>query len=121
MSYIDTPVPIHLYIGLGTVLFCIGLFGVLARRNAIAILMALELMFNACNIVLVAFCQRHGITFTLQAFSRAQDIESPVGQIFAIFVITIAAAEAAVGLALAIAAYRHFKSINMDDINLLKW
>lgn len=113
--------PIYFYIYLGTALFVIGLFGCLARRNAIAILMSLELMFNACNIVLVAFCQRHGVTYTLQAFSRAQDIESPVGQIYAIFVITIAAAEAAVGLALAIAAYRHYKSINMDNINLLKW
>lgn len=121
MIYTDTPVPIHLYIILATVLFCIGLYGTLARRNAIAILMSLEIMFNACNILLVAFNQRHGVTYTLQAFSRAQDIESPVGQIYAIFVITIAAAEAAVGLALAIAAYRHFKTINMDGINILKW
>jgi NADH-quinone oxidoreductase subunit K len=113
--------PIHFYIYLATILFVIGIFGCLARRNAIAILMSLELMFNACNIVLVAFCQRHGVTYTLQAFSRAQDIESPVGQIYAIFVIIIVAAEAAVGLALAIAAYRHYKSINMDNINLLKW
>jgi NADH:ubiquinone oxidoreductase subunit K len=117
----EVPVPIHFYIFLSVILFCIGVFGCLARRNAIAILMSLELMFNACNIILVAFCQRNGITYTLQAFSRAQDIESPVGQIYAIFVITISAAEAAVGLALAIAAYRHFKSINMDNINLLKW
>jgi NAD(P)H-quinone oxidoreductase subunit 4L len=121
MTYTEVPVPIHFYIVLATALFCIGIFGCLARRNAIAILMSLELMFNACNIILVAFCQRHGVTFTLQAFSRAQDIESPVGQMYAVFVITIAAAEAAVGLALAIAAYRHYKSINMDDINILKW
>jgi NADH:ubiquinone oxidoreductase subunit K len=121
MTYAEVPVPIHFYVWLSTLLFCIGIFGCLARRNAIAILMSLELMFNACNILLVAFCQRHGITYTLQAFSRAQDIPSPVGQIYAIFVITIAAAEAAVGLALAIAAYRHFKSINMEDINILKW
>ncbi len=121
MSYLEVPVPIHFYLWLGTLLFCIGIYGCLSRRNAIAILMSIELMFNACNIVLVAFCQRHGITYTLQAFSRAQDIESPVGQMFAIFVITIAAAEAAVGLALAIAAYRHFKSIDMDNINILKW
>jgi len=121
MSYPIVPVPIHFYVLLATLLFCIGTFGVLARRNAIAILMSLELMFNACNIILVAFCQRHGVTYTLQAFNRAQDIESPVGQIYAIFVIIIAAAEAAVGLALAIAAYRHMKSINMEDINILKW
>lgn len=121
MTFTDVPIPIHLYVMLATLLFCIGVYGCLARRNAIAILMSLELMFNGCNILLVAFCQRNGITYTLQAFNRAQDIESPVGQIFAVFVITIAAAEAAVGLALAIAAYRHYKSINMDDINVLKW
>jgi NAD(P)H-quinone oxidoreductase subunit 4L len=121
MTYPEVPVPIHFYVMLATLLFCVGIYGCLARRNAIAILMSLELMFNACNIMLVAFCQRHGVTFTLQAFNRAQDIESPVGQIFAIFVITIAAAEAGVGLALAIAAYRHYKTINMDNINILKW
>lgn len=121
MIYTDTPVPIHLYVMLATLLFCIGIYGVLARRNAIAILMSLEIMFNACNIILVAMCQRHGVTYTLQSFSRAQDIESPVGQIYAIFVITIAAAEAAVGLALIIAAYRHFRTINMENINILKW
>lgn len=121
MTFSDTPVPIHFYVLLATLLFCVGLYGVLARRNAIAILMSLELMFNACNIILVAFCQRHGVTYTLQAFSRAQDIASPVGQIYAIFVITIAAAEAGIGLALAIAAYRHYKSIDMDNINILKW
>jgi NADH-quinone oxidoreductase subunit K len=121
VTYHEVPVPIHFYIILATLLFCIGLYGALARRNAIAILMSLELMFNAANILLAAFCQRHGVTYTLQAFNRAQDIASPVGQIYAIFVITIAAAEAGIGLALAIAAYRHFKSINMDDINILKW
>ena len=121
MSFLEVPVPIHFYIILATLLFCIGIYGCLARRNAIAILMSLELMFNACNIILVAFCQSHGITFTLQSFSRAQDIESPVGQMYAIFVIIIAAAEASVGLALTIAAYRHYKSINMDNINILKW
>jgi len=121
MAYTPTPVPIHFYVLLATLLFCVGLYGCLARRNAIAILMSLELLFNSCNIILVAFCQRHGVTYTLQSFNRAQDIASPVGQIFAIFVITIAAAEAAVGLALAIAAYRHYKSINMDDINILRW
>ncbi len=121
MSYTEIPVPIHFYVLLATLLFCVGIYGALARRNAIAILMSLEIMFNACNIILVAFCQRHGVTYTLQSFNRAQDIPSPVGQIFAIFVITIAAAEVAVGLALAIAAYRHYKSINMEDINILKW
>jgi NADH:ubiquinone oxidoreductase subunit K len=121
MNYPEVPVPIHFYVVLATLLFCIGLYGCLARRNAIAILMSLELMFNAANILLAAFCMRNGVTFTLQAFNRAQDIPTPVGQIYAIFVITIAAAEAGVGLALAIAAYRHFKSINMDNINILKW
>ena len=121
MSYPEIPVPIHFYIILATLLFCIGLYGTLARRNAIAILMSLELMFNSANILLAAFCMRHGATYTLQAFNRAQNIPTAVGQVYAIFVITVAAAEAGVGLALAIAAYRHFKSINMDNINILKW
>ena len=79
MIYPEVPVPIHFYVLLATLLFCIGIFGCLARRNAIAILMSLELMFNACNIILVAFCERHGVTFTLQAFSRAQDVLLLVG------------------------------------------
>lgn len=121
VTYNVVPIPIWYYLILSALLFSIGLYAVLTRRNAIGILMGLELMFNACNINLIAFSARWGITMTLQAFSRASEIASPVGQIFAIFAITIAAAEVAIGIALIIAMYRHFKSINTEAINLLKW
>ena len=96
------------YLVLSTILFCIGIFGVLTRRNAIGILMSIELMFNAVNINFVAFSK----------FITPNDF---VGQIFAIFVITIAAAEATVGLAIVLLIYRNFKGINVDKINLMKW
>lgn len=96
------------YLILSTVLFCIGIFGVLTRRNAIGILMSIELMFNAVNINFVAF-------------SKFVTPGEFVGQIFAIFVITIAAAEATVGLAIVLLIYRNFKGINVDDINIMKW
>lgn len=121
VTYTIIPIPIWYYLVLSTLLFNIGLFAVLSRRNAIGILMGLELMFNAANINLVAFNQRWGITMTLQAFSRASNVASPVGQMFTIFTITIAAAEIAIGIALIIAMYRHYKSINTEAINLLKW
>ncbi len=121
VSYTVVPIPIWYYLVLSALLFNIGLFAVLSRRNAIGILMGLELMFNAANINLVAFNQRWGITMTLQAFSRASNIPSPVGQIFTIFTITIAAAEVAIGIALVIAMYRHYKSVNTESINLMRW
>ncbi|MCK4404711.1 MAG: NADH-quinone oxidoreductase subunit NuoK [candidate division Zixibacteria bacterium] len=96
------------YLTLSTILFCIGIFGVLTRRNAIGILMSIELMFNAVNINFVAFSK----------FVTPNDF---VGQIFAIFVITIAAAEATVGLAIVLLIYRNFKGINVDNINIMKW
>ena len=96
------------YLILSAVLFCIGIFGVLTRRNAIGILMSIELMFNAVNINFVAF-------------SKFVTPGEFVGQIFAIFVITIAAAEATVGLAIVLLIYRNFKGINVDDINIMKW
>ncbi|MGB2770097.1 MAG: NADH-quinone oxidoreductase subunit NuoK [Candidatus Zixiibacteriota bacterium] len=96
------------YLILSIVLFCIGIFGVLTRRNAIGILMSIELMFNAVNINFVAFSK----------FVTPADF---VGQIFAIFVITIAAAEATVGLAIVLLIYRNFKGINVDNINIMKW
>ena len=101
-------VPLSWYLLLGAALFCVGVFGVLARRNAIAILMGIELMLNAVNINLVAFCRY---------------LAPPVatGQFFALFVLTVAAAEAAVGLALIIAIYRHRASVNVEQIDLLKW
>ncbi len=96
------------YLFLAAILFAIGLYGLLTRRNAIAILMSLELMFNAVNINLVAF----------NRFSSPTDF---VGQIFAIFVIVIAAAEATVGLAIVILIYRNWRSIDADRVNLMKW
>ena len=95
-------------IALSAVLFCIGIFGALTRRNAIGVLMSIELILNAANINLVAFARHLG---------------SPdgLGQIFALFVIAIAAAGSVVGLVLVIAIYRNSKSIFIDQFNLMKW
>ena len=101
-------IPASWCVALSAVLFSIGLFGVLARRNAVAILMSIELMLNAANINFVAF-------------SRSVSPGELTGQIFAIFVMAIAAGEAAVGLAIVIALYRRRSSITVDDVNLLKW
>src|SRR5438445_398482 len=89
-------------------LFCLGLYGVLTRRNAVAILMGIELMLNAANINLVAF-------------NRFVAPAAVAGQVFALVIITLAACEAAVGLALVMAAYRSLETIQVDEINLMKW
>ncbi|MHB8104913.1 MAG: NADH-quinone oxidoreductase subunit NuoK [Dehalococcoidales bacterium] len=96
------------YLVLSAVLFCIGLYGALTRRNAVIILMCIELMLNAVNISLIAF----------SSYVVPQLL---TGQVFAIFVMVVAAAEVAVGLAIVLAIYRHFKDIDIDNINLLKW
>jgi NAD(P)H-quinone oxidoreductase subunit 4L len=101
-------VPLSWYLILAALLFCIGVYGVLARRNAIAILMSIELMLNAVNINLVAFAR-----YTTPVMLT--------GQVFAIFVMMIAAAEAAVGLALVLSVYRNMRHIQVDDVRLLKW
>lgn len=101
-------VPLSHYLVVGVALFAIGMFGALTRRNAIGILMALELMFNGVNLNFVAFSR-----YLPQTLLR--------GQVFAIFVITVAAAEAAVGLAIVLGLYRNFKTVNVDEINLMKW
>jgi NADH:ubiquinone oxidoreductase subunit K len=101
-------VPLSWYLALAATLFCIGLFGCLTRRNAIGILMGVELMLNAVNINLIAF-------------GRYITPENLTGQVFAVFIITLAAAEAAVGLALIISVYRRYNSVDMGEINLLKW
>lgn len=103
---------------LSAVLFCIGLYGALAKRNAVAILMSIELMFNAVNIALVAFAR-----FLAPTGIISQDLPpiSTVGQVFTIFVITVAAAEAAVGLAIVLAIYRTRRTISVEDVNLMKW
>src|SRR5215467_11974355 len=106
------PLTLGHFLVLGAVLFCIGLFGALSRRNAVSILMSIEIMLNAVNITLVAF----------SFFKTAQQNASLLtGQVFAIFVITVAAAEAAVALAMVIAIYRRKNSIDVSDINLMKW
>ena len=89
-------------------LFAIGVYGVLARRNGVLVLMSIELMLNAVNINLVAFSQY------LQDGLLA-------GQIFTLFVITVAAAEVGIGLAIVILIYRNRETINVDEVNLLKW
>ena len=96
------------YLTLSAILFCIGFFGVITRRNAVAILMSLELMFNAANINFVTF-NRYVITDGL------------AGQIFAIFVVVVAAAEAVVGLAIVLLLYRNWQGINIDNVNVMKW
>jgi NADH:ubiquinone oxidoreductase subunit K len=101
-------VPLSWYLIVAAALFCIGLFGVLGRRNAIAILMGIELMLNAVNINLVAFW-------------RYQTASQPIGMAFAVFVFVVAASEVAVGLALVISIYRRRKHIIVEDMDLLKW
>lgn len=99
--------PVDWYLALAIILFCIGAFGVLARRNVILIVMSLELMLNAVNIALVAFAN----------FMPAL---SPRGTYFVLFVITLAAAEVTVGLAIVIANYRNRRSVQADDYSELK-
>jgi NADH:ubiquinone oxidoreductase subunit K len=89
-------------------LFAIGVYGVLARRNGVLVLMSIELMLNAVNVNLVAFSQ------FLQDAALG-------GQIFTLFVITVAAAEVGIGLAIVILIYRNRETINVDEVNLLKW
>ena len=101
-------IPLSYFIALGAVLFCIGVFGVLTRRNAVGILISIELILNAANINLVAFNKYLGTSDGL-------------GQIFALFVIAIAAIASVVGLVLVIAIYRSKKSIFVDQFNLMKW
>ncbi len=96
------------YLILSTVLFSIGLYGALAKRSAIVILMSIELMLNAVNIAMVAF-SRYVVPLQL------------TGQVFAIFIIVVAAAEAAVGLAIIIAIYRRRETIDVTRIDLMKW
>ena len=99
-------VPTWHYLILAAALFVIGVIGVLTRRNVIVVLMSLELILNAVNINLIAFARHLG---------------SIEGHVFAIFIITVAAAEAAVGLGILISFFRNRETTNLDDIDLLKW
>lgn len=101
-------IPLSWYLVLSAALFTIGFYGVLARRNAVAILMGIELMLNAVNINLVAFW-------------RYLAPETINGQAFAVIVFAVAAAEVAVGLALVISIYRRRKTVTADEIDLMKW
>ena len=101
-------IPLSWYLILSAALFSIGIFGVLSRRNAVAILLGIELMLNSVNINLVAFW-RYG------------DIANIAGQVFAIIVFAVAAAEVSVGLALVISVYRRRNTVIADEIDLMKW
>jgi NADH:ubiquinone oxidoreductase subunit K len=96
---------INQFLFLGAILFCVGVYGVLARRNGVLVLMSIELILNSVNINLIAFGQLH------------QDV---AGQVFALFIIAIAAAEVGVGLAIVMMLYRNRRSIDIDDVDLMK-
>jgi NADH-quinone oxidoreductase subunit K len=100
------PVPPALYLILSGMLFTIGVIGALTRRNAIVVFMCIELMLNSVNLTFVTFSR----------FLQSMD-----GVLFAFFVIAVAAAEAAVGLAIFVMLYRSRETINVDEINMLKW
>lgn len=100
-------VPLSAYLSLALVLFCIGLYGALTKRNTVIVLISIELMLNAVNINLIAF-SKYGM------------IPSITGQVFALFAIAVAAAEAAVGLAILIALYRNRKTVNIDEMDSMK-
>jgi len=108
-------VTLNSYLVLGAVVFCIGLFGALSKRNAVAILMSIEIMLNAVNITLV------GYAAAFSATAGASHGDRLTGQVFAIFIITVAAAEAAVALAMIIAIYRRRSTIDVGQINLMRW
>ena len=101
-----TNIPLQYYLVLSAVLFSIGVTGVLTRRNAIIVFMCIELMLNSVNLTLVAFSSYMG---------------NSTGQILVFFVMAVAAAEAAVGLAIVIALFRNKQTVNIDEINILKW
>jgi NADH:ubiquinone oxidoreductase subunit K len=114
-------VTVHHYFAVASLLFSIGLFGMITRKNAISLLMSVELMLNAVNINFVAFNRMWGVELSRAAFTSQVEVLSPIGQVFAIFVIMLAAAEAAIGLAMIIAFYRLRKSVKIEDANLMRW
>jgi NADH-quinone oxidoreductase subunit K len=99
-------ITIEYYLILSAFMFLVGVAGVLTRRNAIIVFMSIELMLNSANLTLVAFSSFLG---------------NSIGQLFVFFVMTVAAAEAAVGLAIIIAIFRNKLTVNIDEINILKW
>ena len=101
-------IPLQGFLIVSSILFCIGIWGLLNSRNAVRVLMSIELMLNAVNL-------------NLMAFSSYVDNNLIQGQVFSIFVITVAAAEAAVGLAILLSLYRNRVTVDMESFNLLKW
>ena len=99
-------IPLEYFLGLSAILFIIGAFGVVTRRNAIIIFMSIEMMLNAVNLTLVAF---------------SRYMNDPAGQIFVFFVMTVAAAEAAVGLAIVLSLFRNKQTVYVDEVNIMKW
>ncbi len=101
-------IPLSYYIALSATLFCIGIYGVLARRNAILVLLSVEIMLNSVNINLIAF-------------SRYITPDTMVGQIYTIFAMAAGAAEIGIGLAVILLIYRGRETVNVDEVNMLKW
>jgi NADH-quinone oxidoreductase subunit K len=106
MSNMMNQIPINYYILLSAVLFCIGVMGVLIRRNVIVIFMSVELMLNAVNLLLAAF----------SAYKN-----DPTGQVFVFFIMVVAAAEVAVGLGIMVMVYRNTNSVDVKELSRLKW
>jgi NADH-quinone oxidoreductase subunit K len=106
MNFTLTEIPLNYYLVLSAILFSIGIVGVLTRRNAIIVFICIEMMLNSVNLTLVAF----------SAF-----LGNPTGQILVFFVMAVAAAEAAVGLAIVISIFRNKMTVNIDEINIMKW
>ncbi|HZW40070.1 MAG: NADH-quinone oxidoreductase subunit NuoK [Syntrophothermus sp.] len=99
-------IPIEYFLVLSAFMFVTGVVGVLTRRNAIVVFMCIELMLNSANLSLIAFSSYYG---------------NSVGQLFVFFVMTVAAAEASIGLAIIIALFRNKMTLNIDEVNILKW
>jgi NADH-quinone oxidoreductase subunit K len=102
------PIGLHHFLILGTILFSLGLFGALSRRNAVAVLLSIELMLNGVNVVFISMAK----------FINSGEMLA--GQVFAMYVITVAAAEAAVGLALVLAIYRQRRTVQVDQLDVMK-
>lgn len=110
--------PVNYYIFLGVVLFCIGVIGVLTRRNAIIIFMCIELMLNAVNLLLVAFSKTHHLAAA--AREGAASTAGTDAQLFVFFIMVVAAAEVSVGLAVIVMMYRNTHSVDVNFLNRLK-
>jgi len=114
-------VPISWYLALAGALFAVGVFGALTRRNAITVFLAIELMLNSVNLVLIAYSRQLAEALGPSAGPAAGASAAATGQVIVLFVISVAAAEAAVGLALFIAVYRRRRTIDIDRLNLMRW